>query len=109
SVFGVVFIGNIWEFIMFGIVLLAIVYSTTLFGVDIEGLYIPHGFMIGAGIVALIQVLFLILNKDKTQDKKSEKPNFTRSEKDITQGFGYGSIAYFAISLLLALTTGIYT
>lgn len=109
SAFGVAFIGNIWALSMFGIGLLASGYSTTLFGVDIEGLYIPHGFMIGAGIVALIQVLFLILNKNKTKDNDSTEPNFTRSEKDISQGFGYGSLAYFAISLLLALTTGIYT
>src|SRR5699024_8715408 len=50
SAFGVAFIGNIWALSMFGIGLLASGYSTTLFSVDIEGLYIPHGFMIGAGL-----------------------------------------------------------
>ncbi|MFD1385976.1 OPT/YSL family transporter [Oceanobacillus oncorhynchi subsp. oncorhynchi] len=109
SAFGVAFIGNIWALSMFGIGLLVSGYSTALFGIDIEALYIPHGFMIGAGIVALIQVLFLILRKNKLTDKVDKEPAFTRSEKDISQGFGYGSLAYLGISLLLALITGIYT
>src|SRR5690606_5480006 len=56
SAFGVAFIGNIWALTMFGIGLLLRGYSVPLFGIDINELYIPHGFMIGAGIVALVQV-----------------------------------------------------
>src|SRR5690606_8445705 len=52
SAFGVAFIGNIWALTMFGIGLLLRGYSVQLFGIDINELYIPHGFMIGAGIVA---------------------------------------------------------
>lgn len=107
SAFGVAFIGNIWALTMFGIGLLLSGYSVPLFGIDINDLYIPHGFMIGAGIVALIQVGFLIFNKKEKQDNQTNE--FTRNEKDIAQGFGYGTIAYFAIALIMALLTGIYT
>lgn len=107
SALGVAFIGNIWALTMFGIGLLLSGYSVPLFGVDINDLYIPHGFMIGAGVVALIQVAFLIFNKRENEKGQSNK--FTRSEKDIAQAFSYGSIAYFGIALLMALITGIYT
>ncbi|HLR72860.1 MAG TPA: OPT/YSL family transporter [Pseudogracilibacillus sp.] len=107
SAFGVAFIGNIWALTMFGVGLLLSGYSVSLFGVDINDLYIPHGFMIGAGLVALIQVVFLIFNKKEKQ--KNQTNEFTRNEKDIAQGFGYGTIAYFAIALIMALITGIYT
>ena len=66
SAFGVAFIGNIWALTMFGIGLLMRGYSTLLFnhawfasfipGGDIAKAYVPHGMMVGAGIVALIQV-----------------------------------------------------
>ena len=66
SAFGVAFIGNIWALTMFGIGLLLRGYSTLLFnnplfavvvpGGDLNKAYIPHGMMVGAGVVALVQV-----------------------------------------------------
>ena len=71
SAFGVAFIGNIWALTMFGVGLLLRGYSTLLFnnawfasiipGGDITKAYVPHGMMVGAGIVALIQVGVVIL------------------------------------------------
>lgn len=117
SAFGVAFIGNIWALTMFGIGLLLKGYSVPLFGFDISEHYIPHGFMIGAGVIALFQVVFLIFKKkkvnnvlDQTKDETAvatEEAPFTRSEKDIGQAFGYGFIAYIAIALLLALMGGV--
>ncbi|WP_257349819.1 OPT/YSL family transporter [Pseudalkalibacillus decolorationis] len=111
SAFGVAFIGNIWALTMFGIGLLLRGYSTPLLGIDLNEHYIPHGFMIGAGLVALIQVVFIIVKKKKNiiQNHPSDDQLFTRSEKDLSQGFGYGFIAYTAIALLLALLGGIIT
>lgn len=113
SAFGVAFIGNIWALSMFGVGLLLSGYSVPLFGLDINDLYIPHGFMIGAGIVALIQVCFLIFkkkeNKKEEMEKEKQVEEFTRNEKDIAQAFTYGSVTYLVIAILLALTTGIYT
>lgn len=107
SAFGVAFIGNIWALTMFGIGLLLRGYSIPLFGIDINALYIPHGFMIGAGIVALIQVIVLIFNKKKgvvVQEETYSKPN-----KELGQAFGYGFIAYITIAILLAIMGGLYT
>lgn len=107
SAFGVAFIGNIWALTMFGIGLLLRGYSVPLFGLDINELYIPHGFMIGAGIVALIQVIVLIFNKKKKATVQIEK--FEKSGKELGQAFGYGFIAYTAVAILLAVMGGLYT
>ncbi|MFE4076323.1 OPT/YSL family transporter [Peribacillus sp. YIM B13477] len=107
SAFGVAFIGNIWALTMFGIGLLLRGYSVPLFGIDINELYIPHGFMIGAGLVALIQVIVLIFNKKKEVAVQDEE--FSKPTKELGQAFGYGFIAYTAISILLAVLGGIYT
>lgn len=119
SAFGVAFIGNIWALTMFGIGLLLRGYSIPLFGIDLDTHYVPHGFMIGAGVVALIQVGFLILRKNKTEKPVNgsnaeiaatiEEPIYTRNEKDIGQAFGFGFIAYLLIAILLALTGGLLT
>ena len=58
SAFGVAFIGNMFALTMFGVGLLLRGYSTQLFGLfDLNTLVrLPDGMMIGAGLVALIQV-----------------------------------------------------
>lgn len=56
AAFGTAFIGNVWALSMFGLGLLAAAYSQTLAGVSLAGHYVPHGMMIGAGLVALAQV-----------------------------------------------------
>jgi uncharacterized oligopeptide transporter (OPT) family protein len=120
SAFGVAFIGNIWALAMFGIGLLLRGYSVQLFGVDINKLYIPHGLMIGAGLVALVQVSYLILKKQNntkaapnhevaaaSADANGE--NYTRSERDTYRALGYGFLAYVAVALILAVVGGIVT
>src|SRR5947209_3329615 len=63
SAFGVAFIGNVWALSMFGIGLLVRGYRMPVAGVDIAKLYVPHGAMVGAGIVALVQVALLIARR----------------------------------------------
>jgi uncharacterized oligopeptide transporter (OPT) family protein len=115
SAFGVAFIGNIVALTMFGFGLLLRGYSTALFGVDINTLYVPHGVMIGAGVVALIQMIFIILNRKKTPSENQENgkeevdENYTRSEKDTTRAFGFGFIAYLCVALIIAILGGIIT
>ncbi|MDA8228585.1 MAG: OPT/YSL family transporter [Desulfitobacterium hafniense] len=113
SAFGVAFIGNIWALTMFGVGLLLRGYSKPIFGFDINTLYVPHGFMIGAGIVALVQVIIVMRKKQNSEslNKQDEElfAGLTRSEKDISQGFGYGFLAYLAIALVIALSAGIIT
>ncbi|GAA0502680.1 OPT/YSL family transporter [Saccharopolyspora thermophila] len=63
SAAGVAFIGNVWALGMFGLGLLFGQYSPTWFHVDIGDLHIPHGVMIGAGLVALGQAAYLMLRR----------------------------------------------
>ena len=112
SAFGVAFIGNIWALTMFGVGLLLRGYSTVLFnhpwaasvvpGGDIAKAYIPHGMMIGAGIVALIQVGFIILRRGSTQAGGA-----TRTPLDVRRSLGLGAGAYLVIAVIIALSGGL--
>lgn len=113
SAFGVAFIGNIVAMIMFGIGLLLRQYQTQLFSGDFfatiipEGnlaeAYVPHGFMIGAGLVALVQVGIQLARKN------SKEGGTTRSDADMRRTLGLGSLAYVLIAVFLALICGLWT
>jgi uncharacterized oligopeptide transporter (OPT) family protein len=56
DVVGICWIGNAIALTMFGAGLLVRGYARPLWGIEIDRLYIPHGIMIGAGLVALWQI-----------------------------------------------------
>lgn len=118
---GITWISNAFALAALGVGLLLRGYSVQLFGVDINELYIPHGIMIGAGMVALLQILLLI-RKDSNQssehqaslsdaeisnDEPLHRP--TRSALQMKKAMVSGFTVYMTISLGLALATGIYT
>lgn len=109
SAFGVAFIGNIWALSMFGIGLLLRGYSVQLFGVDLNEYYIPHGMMIGAGSVALLQFVFTLLKakKEKSKELQVEGHEYTRTDRDVKKGFGLGFVLYIGAAMLLAVLGGI--
>jgi uncharacterized oligopeptide transporter (OPT) family protein len=111
SAFGVAFIGNVWALTMFGVGLLTRGYSTLLFnnawfaaiipGGDINKAYIPHGMMVGAGIVALIQVAIIILRRgDMDSDAR-------RSPVEVRRSLGLGFAVYLLITVVIALLGGL--
>jgi uncharacterized oligopeptide transporter (OPT) family protein len=105
SAFGVAFIGNIWAIGMFGIGLLIRGYSSTLFsgllpGGDINRAFIPHGLMIGAGVVALFQVGLVMLS--------APKPG-AATPRGSGQALGLGVVAYVVIGMLIALGGGLWS
>jgi uncharacterized oligopeptide transporter (OPT) family protein len=102
SAFGVALIGGLGAMIAFGIGLLLRDYSMPLFGVDIAKLYIPHGMMIGAGLVALVQVALLVM-------KHSGKADDAEGAARLGRALRLGTVGYLAITLLLTVGTGIYT
>jgi uncharacterized oligopeptide transporter (OPT) family protein len=114
SAFGVAFIGNIWALSMFGIGLLTRFYSTTLFnsGVfaslipkgDINAAYIPHGFMVGAGLVALVQVVILMLRNDDG----TSAVGAVKTTADVRRSMGLGGTAFVLIAGLIALLGGLW-
>jgi uncharacterized oligopeptide transporter (OPT) family protein len=123
SAFGVAFIGNIWALTMFGVGLLIRQYSVPWFDLDVNKLYIAHGLMIGAGIVALLQVSVLIFKKQKQVIQSSEEKGiaepsaasaasdegYTRSMSSVRRTLGLGYLAYLVIALIIAVTGGLIT
>ncbi|MBE1441166.1 OPT/YSL family transporter [Paenibacillus sp. OAS669] len=113
SAFGVAFIGNIWALTMFGIGLMIRQYSVPWFHVDVNKLYIAHGVMIGAGIIALIQAGMLIFsNPAKKRDGKQagdeiDESKLTRSVPEARRALSWGFVAYLVIALLIAFIGGI--
>ena len=111
SAFGVAFIGNIWALTMFGVGLLIRGYSTLLFnhpvfaaiipGGDINKAYIPHGMMVGAGIVALVQVGLIILRRGGAYEGAS------RSPAEVRRSLGLGVVGYLIIAMVIALLGGL--
>jgi uncharacterized oligopeptide transporter (OPT) family protein len=108
DIFGVAWIGNFFALLAFGIGLIVRGYSIKLFGIDLNAMYVPHGVMIGAGLVALIQIIMIITKKETSPDATSNN-NFTRTLTQMKKGLGRGYLAYIAIALVLAIFTGLYT
>lgn len=114
SAFGVAFIGNIWALTMFGVGLLLRGYSTLLFNNsvfasiipegDIAKAYVPHGMMVGAGIVALIQVAVIIMGRNRMQ---TDAAGVTRTPMEVRRSLGLGSLAYLLIAVIIAMIGGL--
>jgi len=108
SGFGIAFLGNAAALTMFGLGLLVRGYSKTLFSgpmfqtlfpdADINKAYLPHGFMIGAGLMALIQVAIVILHRG---------PN-SAATKQASFTLGFGFAGYVLIAILIALLGGLF-
>ncbi|PZR93717.1 MAG: hypothetical protein DI537_09960 [Stutzerimonas stutzeri] len=117
SAFGVAFIGNIWALAMFGIGLLLRGYSSQIFGGplfetiipkgDLMAAYIPHGFMIGAGLVALLQVGMLLFRRSEAQREAETAAGTTDAE--VKRALGLGTIGYLVIAVFLAVVGGLMT
>lgn len=117
SAFGVAFIGNIWALTMFGIGLLLRGYSGQIFGGplfetiipkgDLMAAYIPHGFMIGAGLVALLQVGLLLFRRSEAQ-REAEAASGT-TDAEVKRALGLGTIGYLVIAVFLAVVGGLMT
>lgn len=103
SAFGVAFIGNVWALTMFGIGLLIRGYAQPVAGIDVAKLYVPHGAMVGAGIVALIQVGLLIARRGGHELAGGTDDTAMR------RALGLGSLGYVAIAILIAALGGLVT
>ncbi|GER18415.1 OPT/YSL family transporter [Variovorax boronicumulans] len=113
SAFGVALIGGLGAMTAFGIGLLVRGYSAPLFGFDIGTRYVPHGMMIGAGLVALVQVARVVLKK---HGRAADGPATTkealaeaRGASVLGRSLKLGGAGYLAIMVLLCAGTGIYT
>lgn len=104
SAFGTAFIGNAWALSMFGVGLLASGYSLQLFDVSLQAHYVPHGMMIGAGIVALGQVARQL--RATPGDARSGVAD-RDADRRIGTTLRAGALAYLAIAAAIALAGGL--
>lgn len=118
SALGITMIANIWAMLMFAIGLLLRGYSQQLLGIDLNALYIPHGFMIGAGLVAGIQIILMFFKHSNKESKgnesnkiaqKDEEYVYTRDEASVRKGLLSGVVLYLLGGFVLALLGGLYT
>ncbi|MGF1680005.1 OPT/YSL family transporter [Photobacterium minamisatsumaniensis] len=107
---GIAWISNVFALGALGVGLLIRGYSIEIFGFDINSQYIPHGIMIGAGMVALIQILRLMRRDDtESNDDEIQGQRPTRSALQMKLAMCSGFSVYLTIALMLAIGTGIYT
>lgn len=106
SAFGAAFLGNLAALTAFGIGLLIRGYSTALTGIDIAKAYVPHGLMIGAGVVAMFQVAREIraARQRGVAEAGTTDVSPTRAGRVLKSGF----VIYMAIALLLSFLTGAF-
>lgn len=114
SAFGVAFIGNIWALLMFGIGLLLRGYSGQIFSGptfasiipkgDLMAAYIPHGFMIGAGLVALLQVALLLFRRSEPKEGEAKAGV---SDAEVKRALGLGTVGYLVIAVFIAVVGGL--
>ncbi|GGO81723.1 membrane protein [Marinobacterium nitratireducens] len=108
SAFGVALLAGLSSMIAFATGLMIRGYSLPLLDLDIAAMYIPHGMMIGAGLVALAQVGRVILKRQR-EARAADTPTEAAGARRLGRALGAGGIGYLVISLFLAVGTGIYT
>jgi uncharacterized oligopeptide transporter (OPT) family protein len=116
SAFGVAFIGNIFALTMFGVGLLVNGYFEPLFGLSLADYYVPSGVMIGAGLVALIQVVGIIRRRGDEEEETAAGAtseveaglSITTDERSLTQGLSIGFGLYLVMGAVLAVVSGIF-
>lgn len=110
---GIVFIANIFSMVGLGIGLILRGYSTQLFGFNLGATSIPQGVMIGAGLVALIQSVVMIVGKDKKKEgqslaeKQEEVVTVTVSEESAKRTILISFGLHIVGALLTSLITGV--
>ena len=111
DVFGVCWIGNAWALAMLAIGLLLRAYVPEVTGLDLNSMYVPHGIMIGAGIIALGQMAWAM--RETSRDKISganlsdlDSQYRTVLGKPFGRAIGAGFAAYLITAVLIAGVSG---
>lgn len=102
---GVTWIGDMWALGAFGVGALVIGISNDN-QFNMSQYYVPHGIMIGASLVALIQVGIMLFKKE--DGKNSVAGKFTSSIADMRGALAKGYIAYVVVAIGLAVVSGMY-
>lgn len=106
---GTAFIGNVWALGMLGVGFMLRGYSEPLFSIDLNKLYLPHGVMVGAGLVALLQIIRLMRHSKHQPRVKTDSKTLSETQNDcIAKTLRMGALGFVIISALIALTCGLY-
>lgn len=123
SAFGVALIANLGAMIAFAAGLLTLQYCVVLTGWNLTADYVPHGMMIGAGIVALVQVGRIVVQSHRESKTKTVTAPGAQNTNDDATGTIRGNVdpdrlgkalrlgggGYLLITVALTLGTGIFT
>lgn len=100
DVFGICWIGNIWALFMFGLGLLVRGYASPVAGIDVQTIYLPHGFMIGAGLIALVQIARNIRERPSHREGRFSQ---VRAGRVLLGGY----LAYTLAAFMMAVAAGL--
>jgi len=120
---GIVFIANIFAMTALGVGLVARGYGMQLFNYNIAASYIPHGVMIGAGVVSLVQAVQIVMKKSKKPSTTGSAPSPagtvdaaaedaqepTVSSERTRRVLGESAVTFALGGLVLAIVAGILT
>ncbi|NEC67546.1 OPT/YSL family transporter [Streptomyces sp. SID9727] len=115
SAAGVAFLGNVWALLMFGVGLGLREFGPDLFHTDLGAGYVPHGVMVGAGVVALGQAVVLLVRRRSepkpvaaaTLAGHDETTSYTVDEKALRRSLVRGYALFVAGAVLLAVLGGL--
>lgn len=109
---GIAFIGSFFALMMFAIGLLVRGYSESgLIPFNLYEHFVPHGFMTGAGLVALFQVGWIVVKKRRDTDVQDTEnnPELEFSSLRLKKSLLTGVVFYFFTALLLTGLTRLFT
>ena len=103
---GVAFIANMLAMGALGVGMILRGHSTLFFrGFDIGESGIAQGIMIGAGLVALIQIIVTLMKKSKTEEDSS----YTVSDKATRSVLGVSTLFFVAGAVVLGVISGAFS
>ncbi|MFC7328897.1 OPT/YSL family transporter [Marinactinospora rubrisoli] len=119
SAAGIAMIGNIWALLMFAVGLLVSQYAPAVIGTDLSELYVPHGVMIGAGVVALGQIAVILAGRQSRREADREARRARAAEQDPSLAYTVsrrrlgrtltsGYVLFVLGALVLAVTGGVW-
>lgn len=108
---GIVFIAHIVSMVALGIGLLIRGYCAPLTGFDLASTNIPQGFMVGAGLIALVQSVVSIY-QSSSKNKKSaneEEESFTASASQTRKTLVVALLTHLAGGVFVGIICGAFT
>jgi uncharacterized oligopeptide transporter (OPT) family protein len=117
SAAGVALIGNVVALLMFGIGLMVNQYITVLPGMadySLTGAFVPHGMMVGAGLVALGQAAWILADRRgrtpaPVQERRRDPAEIdTVSPQRLRRSLGSGVVLFAIGAVLTSLVAGLY-